>query len=81
MDDGAVQAGTHARLNSRVFDGAGNFSDFVLWDQRHGPGENHTISSGFSRADAVTLDNTGSAVLYGNNNPISGQDNCRVSLE
>ena len=37
MDDGAVQAGTHARLNSRVFDGAGNFSDFVLWDQRHGP--------------------------------------------
>ena len=42
--------------------------------------ENHTVSTGFSRADADAPDTAGSAVLYGNNDPISGQADSRVSV-
>jgi len=42
--------------------------------------ENHTVSTGFSRADAGAPDTAGSAVLYGNNDPISGQADSRVSV-
>ena len=41
--------------------------------------ENHTVSLGFSRADESAPDTAGSAVLYGNNDPISGQADSRVS--
>lgn len=41
--------------------------------------ENHTVSLGFSRADRSAPDTAGSAVLYGNNDPISGQADSRVS--
>jgi hypothetical protein len=34
--------------------------------------ENYTVSPRFSRADAGAPDTAGSAVLYGNNDPISG---------
>ena len=39
--------------------------------------ENHTVSLGFSRADKSAPD---TAVLYGNNDPISGQADSRVSV-
>lgn len=39
--------------------------------------ENHTISLGFSRADGSAPDTAGSAVLYGNHVPISGQADSR----
>ena len=39
--------------------------------------ENHTVSPGFSRADASAPDTAGSAVLYGCNVPISGQADSR----
>ena len=39
--------------------------------------ENHTVSPGFSRADGSAPDTAGSAVLYGNNVPISGQADSR----
>ena len=42
--------------------------------------ENHTVSLGFSRADESAPDTAGSAVLYGNNDPISGQADSRVSV-
>ena len=42
--------------------------------------ENHTVSPGFSRADTGAPDTAGSAVLYGNNDPISGQADSRVSV-
>ena len=42
--------------------------------------ENHTISSGFSRADGSAPDTAGGAVLYGNNVPISGQTDSRESV-
>src|SRR6187399_1933873 len=42
--------------------------------------ENHTVSLGFSRADKSAPDTAGSAVLYGNNDPISGQADSRVSV-
>ena len=42
--------------------------------------ENNTISTGFSRADTDAPDTAGSAVLYGNNDPISGQADSRVSV-
>ena len=41
--------------------------------------ENHTISPGFSRADGSAPDTAGSAVLYGINDPISGQAASRES--
>ena len=41
--------------------------------------ENHTISPGFSRADRSAPDTAGSAVLYGINDPISGQAASRES--
>ena len=39
--------------------------------------ENHTLSPGFSRADGSAPDTAGSAVLYGNNVPISGRTDSR----
>ena len=42
--------------------------------------ENHTLSPGFSRADGSTPDTAGSAVLYGNNIPISGRADSRESV-
>ena len=39
--------------------------------------ENHTVSPGFSRADGSAPDTAGSAVLYGNHVPISGQADSR----
>ena len=42
--------------------------------------ENNTVYTGFSRADAGAPDTAGSAVLYGNNDPISGQADSRVSV-
>ena len=42
--------------------------------------ENYTVSTGFSRVDADAPDTAGSAVLYGNNDPISGQADSRVSV-
>ena len=42
--------------------------------------ENNTVSTGFSRADTGAPDTAGSAVLYGNNDPISGQADSRVSV-
>ena len=42
--------------------------------------ENHTVSPGFSRADGSAPDTAGSAVLYGNNIPISGQADSRESV-
>ena len=42
--------------------------------------ENSTVSTGFSRADAGTPDTSGSAVLYGNDGPISGQADSRASV-
>ena len=42
--------------------------------------ENHTVSPGFSRADGSAPDTAGSAVLYGNNVPISGQADSRESV-
>lgn len=42
--------------------------------------ENHTVSLGFSRADQSAPDTAGSAVLYGNDDPISGQADSRVSV-
>ena len=42
--------------------------------------ENHTLSPGFSRADGSAPDTAGSAVLYGNNVPISGQADSRESV-
>ena len=42
--------------------------------------ENHTLSPGFSRADGSTPDTAGSAVLYGNNVPISGRADSRESV-
>ena len=42
--------------------------------------ENHTVSPGFSRADTSAPDTAGSAVLYGNNVPISGQADSRESV-
>ena len=42
--------------------------------------ENHTVSLGFSRADKSAPDTAGSAVLYGNNDPIAGQADSRVSV-
>src|ERR1051325_4362241 len=42
--------------------------------------ENHTVSLGFSGADESAPDTAGSAVLYGNNAPISGQADSRVSV-
>jgi len=80
-DDGAVQAGTHARLHERS----------RVWRRRHFLSlcsetsvtvrhENHTVSTGFSRSDADAPNIAGSAVLYGNNDPISGQANSRVSV-
>ncbi len=41
--------------------------------------ENHTISPGFSRTDRSAPDTAGSAVLYGINDPISGQAASRES--
>ena len=41
--------------------------------------ENNTISPGFSRADGNAPDTAGSAVLYGINDPISGQAASRES--
>lgn len=40
--------------------------------------ENNTVSTGFSRADAGAPDSAGSALLYGYNDPISGQADSRV---
>ena len=42
--------------------------------------ENHTVSLGFSRADASAPDTARAAVLYGNNVPISGQTDSRESV-
>ena len=42
--------------------------------------ENHTISPGFSRADGSAPDTAGSAVLYGNNDHISGQADSMVCV-
>ena len=42
--------------------------------------ENHTVSLGFSRADESAPDTAGSAVLYGNNDHISGQADSMVSV-
>tara|TARA_B110000240_G_scaffold153394_1_gene170098 strand:- start:1871 stop:2065 length:195 start_codon:yes stop_codon:yes gene_type:complete len=42
--------------------------------------ETHTFSLGFSRADGDAPDTAGSAVLYGNNVPISGQADSRESV-
>ena len=42
--------------------------------------ENHTLSPGFSRADGGAPDSAGSALLYGNNVPISGQADSRESV-
>ena len=42
--------------------------------------ENHTVSPGFSRADRSAPDTAGSAVLYGDNVPISGQADSRESV-
>ena len=42
--------------------------------------ENYTVSPGFSRADESTPDTAGSAVLYGNNIPISGRTDSRESV-
>ena len=42
--------------------------------------ENHTVSPGFSRADESAPDIAGSAMLYGNNVPISGQADSRESV-
>ena len=39
--------------------------------------ENHTVSPRFSRVDRSAPDTAGSAVLYGNNVPISGQADSR----
>ena len=39
--------------------------------------ENHTVSPGFSRADRSAPDTAGSAVLYGDNVPLSGQADSR----
>ena len=40
----------------------------------------YTISPGFSRTDGSAPDTAGSAVLYGNNVPISGQTDSRESV-
>jgi hypothetical protein len=40
--------------------------------------EIHTVSPGFSRADASAPDTAGSAVLYGNKGPLSGQADSRA---
>ena len=42
--------------------------------------ENYTVSLGFSRADGSAPDTARSAVLYGNNVPISGQTDSRESV-
>ena len=42
--------------------------------------ENHTISPGFSRTDGSAPDTAGSAVLYGDCVPISGQTDSRESV-
>ncbi len=42
--------------------------------------ENNTTSPGFSRADGSAPDTAGSAVLYGDNVPISGQADSRESV-
>ena len=42
--------------------------------------EIHTVSPGFSRADRSAPDTAGSAVLYGNDVPISGQADSRESV-
>ena len=42
--------------------------------------ENQTISPGFLRADGNAPDTAGSAVLYGDNVPISGQADSRESV-
>ena len=42
--------------------------------------ENHTVFLGFSRADGSAPDTARAAVLYGNNDPISGQADSRVSV-
>ncbi len=42
--------------------------------------ENHTVSPGFSRADRSAPDTAGSAVLYGDNDPLSGQSDSRVCV-
>ena len=42
--------------------------------------ETHTVSLGFSRADGSAPDTAGSAVLYGDNVPISGQADSRESV-
>ena len=42
--------------------------------------ENHTVSLGFSRADASAPDTARGAVLYGCNVPISGQADSRESV-
>ena len=42
--------------------------------------ENHTLSPGFSRAGGSAPDTAGSAVLYGDNVPISGQADSRECI-
>ena len=42
--------------------------------------EIQTVSPGFSRADGSAPDTAGSAVLYGDNVPISGQADSRESV-
>ncbi len=42
--------------------------------------ENHTVSLGFSRASARAPDTARAAVLYGNNDPISGRADSRVHV-
>ena len=42
--------------------------------------ENHSISLGFSRAGGSAPDTAGSAVLYGDNVPISGRADSRESV-
>ena len=42
--------------------------------------EIHTVSLGFSRADRGAPDSARAALLYGNNDPISGQADSRVSV-
>jgi hypothetical protein len=42
--------------------------------------ENNTASPGFSRADGSAPDTAGSAVLYGDNVPISGRADSRESV-
>ena len=42
--------------------------------------ENQSVSPGFSRADGSAPDNAGSALLYGDNVPISGRADSRESV-